>query len=166
MDIMSETNIPKHHDLLSSLNTILDLTHILIKDDALTSQHKDMVGNIQKEGFELSSKIHEIFDIPVNDLDLSIDNTHSVSFPDDDTPHGDENLIASQPDKIPDENILKELIRLARQGAYSEIKNMIEQIKTKQSEFISFIRYLEQLLKQFQFKEMIDWINSSKKNKD
>jgi len=70
--------------------------------------------------------------------------------------------VIAQPDKLPDENFLQELIRLARQGAYSEIKNLMEQLKSRQSEFMAFIHYLEQLLKKFQFKEMIDWINSSR----
>jgi len=74
--------------------------------------------------------------------------------------------IVSQPDKLPDENYLKEIIRLARQGAYSEIKNVMEQLQTKQSEFIAFIHYLEQLLKKFQFNEIIDWINSYKTKGD
>ena len=74
--------------------------------------------------------------------------------------------MVTQPDKLPDENFLQEVIRLARQGAYSEIKNLMEQLKTRQSEFMSFIRYLEQLLKKFQFKEIIDWINSSKTKAD
>jgi CheY-like chemotaxis protein len=72
----------------------------------------------------------------------------------------------SLPEKLPDENFLQELIRLASQGAYSEIKNMMEQLKTRQSEFMAFIRNLEQLLKKFQFKEMIDWINFSRSKKD
>jgi len=70
--------------------------------------------------------------------------------------------VVSQPDKLPDENFLQELLRLARQGAYSEIKNLMEPLKSKQSEFMAFIHYLEQLLKRFQFKEIIDWINSSR----
>jgi CheY-like chemotaxis protein len=69
--------------------------------------------------------------------------------------------VASKPENLPDENFLQEVIRLARQGAYSEIKNLMEQLKTRQTEFFAFIRYLEQLLKNFQFKEIIDWINSS-----
>jgi CheY-like chemotaxis protein len=68
--------------------------------------------------------------------------------------------VVSQPDKLPDEHFLKEIIRLAHQGAYSEIKNLMEQLKTKQSEFMAFVRYVEQLLRKFQFNEIIDWINA------
>ncbi|ETR73129.1 MAG: hypothetical protein OMM_01187 [Candidatus Magnetoglobus multicellularis str. Araruama] len=65
-----------------------------------------------------------------------------------------------QPKDMPDENVLKELLRLAQQGAYSEIKQLMENIKTRQSEFMGFVRYIEQMLRKFQFKEIVDWINS------
>jgi CheY-like chemotaxis protein len=292
MSTKKETNITITHDLLSPLNVILGLTQVLSKDNSLNSHHIEMIESIQKAGKKLSSQLQKIFDIPVNETEMYIDNKKIIScssikppikvlivddiainryliknllsqysdliideagdfqsvmdqlkerkphivlmdiyMPDmngfeilqrirKDTSNHDiffvmmssdtkdlhkeqmaachvdafiskpiqkENLfslfkqffpdliennnkeefpVATQLDKIPDENILQELIRLARQGAYSEIKNLMEQIKTKQSEFISFIRYLEALLKKFQFKEMIDWINSSKKTGD
>jgi CheY-like chemotaxis protein len=292
MSEKKKTNVPIIHDLLSPLNVILGLTQIMSKDNSIKSHHLEMIESIQKAGKELSSQIHELFDIPVMDTDMCMasnkknscssfdmpikvlivdeieanrfiiknmlsqypniiideacdplsamdqlskrkphivlmdiympdmtgfeviqrirnDSSHHdiifvtmssdakafhkeqmdscnvdafISKPiDKDTlfslikhffPNRIENNneeefpVSAQPDIIPDENILQELIRLARQGAYSEIKNVMEQIKTKQSEFISFIRYMEQLLKKFQFKEMIDWLSSSKTQAD
>jgi len=282
-------NISVTHELLSPLNIILGLTQILTKDNSLKPQHKEMIESIQRAGENLLSQIHEIFEIPANDSDISLASTKiscnridepihllivddiavnrfllkkmlsqfpkiiiheadsaqsaidqinenkphvvlmDINMPDmngfeaiqiirKDTSfhdiifivmssdaksdhedqiiacdvdaylskpirisslmelfeqiapnlfdHNDDLPVVSQPDKLPDENFLQELIRLARQGAYSEIKNMMEQLKTRQSEFMAFIRYLEQLLKKFQFKEIIDWINSSKSRAD
>jgi len=280
------------HELLTPLNIILGLTQVLSIDKTLKSQQKEMIESIQGAGKKLLSQIHEIFDIPDNDIKLSeskktdISKRHKtpikllvvddievnrfiiqqmltgnpeitiyeaidaqsalnqineikphivildiympdmngfeviqrirkeeshqdlvfiVMSSDPRSNHEDQlkdcevdaflpkpirpnNLLALlenfipmftdvnqdekdlpvivQPDKLPDENFLQEVIRLARQGAYSEIKNLMEQLKTRQSEFLAFIRYLEQLLKKFQFKEIIDWINSSKTKAD